>query len=137
MNTTKGNREIAHRKKLLDEISNLADVAIFGTLSETYRTCGHPTCRCKGPGPKHGPHLNVSFRGATGKTSGYYVPAAAQHDIRRGAVERGLRGHHFGRRRAPRVVAREAVFADGAAGSGSGEAVLRGAPTSCLCSQSR
>ena len=84
MKTTKGHREIAHRKKLLDEIANLADVAIFGTPSETYRTCGHPTCRCKGPGPKHGPHLNVSFRGANGKTSGYYVPAAAQQDIRRG-----------------------------------------------------
>ncbi len=84
MKTTKGSRANAHRKKLLREIADLADVAIFGTLSETYRTCGHPTCRCQGAGPKHGPHLNVSFRGANGKTSGYYVPAAAQEDIRRG-----------------------------------------------------
>ncbi len=30
------------RRQLLREIERLAQVAIFGTLSETYRTCGHP-----------------------------------------------------------------------------------------------
>src|SRR2546429_9732291 len=30
----------AQRRKLLSEIERLAEVAIFGTLSETYRTCG-------------------------------------------------------------------------------------------------
>ena len=30
----------AHRRKLLDEIARLAEIAIFGTLSETCRTCG-------------------------------------------------------------------------------------------------
>jgi hypothetical protein len=30
----------AQRRKLLDEIARLAEIAIFGTLSETYRTCG-------------------------------------------------------------------------------------------------
>ena len=84
MKTTKRPRESAQRRKLLREIADLADLAVFGTLSETYRTCGHPTCRCHGPGPKHGPHLHVSFRGTNGKTSGYYVPAAAQQDVRRG-----------------------------------------------------
>jgi hypothetical protein len=49
-------------------------VAIFGTSSETYRTCGHPGCHCHGAGPKHGPHLQVSYRGEQGKTTGYYVP---------------------------------------------------------------
>jgi hypothetical protein len=75
----------AQRRKLLREITEFADLAIFGTLSETYRTCGQPTCRCHGSGPKHGPHLQVSFRGEHGKTTGYYVPTAAQDDIRRGA----------------------------------------------------
>ncbi len=30
----------AQRRKLLGEIERLAEIAIFGTLSETYRTCG-------------------------------------------------------------------------------------------------
>ena len=32
----------AQRRKLLGEIERLAEIAIFGTLSETYRTCGLP-----------------------------------------------------------------------------------------------
>jgi hypothetical protein len=70
---------------LLDEITQLAEVAIFGTLSETYRTCGSAGCRCRGDGPKHGPHLYVSYRG-DGKTTGYYVPQAAQRDVRDGVA---------------------------------------------------
>ena len=72
------------RRKLLDDIERLATVAVFGTLSETYRTCGHAGCRCHGPGPKHGPHLYVSYRGLAGKTTGYYVPQAAHAAVRRG-----------------------------------------------------
>jgi hypothetical protein len=64
----------AQRRKLLDEIERLAEIAIFGTLSETYRTCGRAGCHCQGDGPKHGPHLNVSYCGEKGKTTGYYVP---------------------------------------------------------------
>jgi hypothetical protein len=74
------------RRKLLLEIQRLAEVAIFGTLSTTYRTCGHPGCHCRGPGPKHGPHLNLSYRGESGKTTGYYVPQAAQSATRRGVA---------------------------------------------------
>jgi hypothetical protein len=43
------------RQKLLSEIGRLAEVAIFGALSETYRTCGRPGCHCHTGGPKHGP----------------------------------------------------------------------------------
>lgn len=74
------------RLKLLFEIQRLAEVAIFGTLSTTYRTCGHPGCHCQGSGPKHGPHLNVSYRGEGGKTTGYYVPQAAQRATRQGVT---------------------------------------------------
>ncbi|MBI2861861.1 MAG: hypothetical protein HYX89_03475 [Chloroflexi bacterium] len=74
------------RRKLLREITRFADVAIFGTLSESYRTCGHPGCHCQGEGPKHGPHLHVSYRGHEGKTTGYYVPQAAQQTTREGVV---------------------------------------------------
>lgn len=79
-------RQAERRRKLLIEIQNLAEVAIFGSLSTTYRTCGHPGCRCQGSGPKHGPHLNVSYRGEEGKTTGYYVPQAAQRATRQGVA---------------------------------------------------
>jgi hypothetical protein len=73
------------RSKLVEEIARLAELAIFGSVSETYRTCGNAGCRCHGEGPKHGPHLYVSYRG-DGKTTGYYVPKAAHDDIRRGVA---------------------------------------------------
>ncbi len=72
------------RKRLLDQIEQLAQQAIFGTLSETYRTCGTPGCRCHHGGPKHGPHLYVSYSGPAGKTAGYYVPKAIQPEVRKG-----------------------------------------------------
>jgi len=74
------------RRKLLGEIERLAEIAIFGTLSETYRTCGRAGCHCQGDGPKHGPHLNVSYRGEKGKTTGYYVPKAAEEATREGVA---------------------------------------------------
>jgi len=71
------------RKELLKEIQHLASQAIFGTVSQTYRTCGNPGCRCHHGGPKHGPHLNVSYR-SEGKTTGFHVPLAAQERVRAG-----------------------------------------------------
>jgi len=76
----------ARRRRLRREIARLADVAVFGTLSETYRTCGRPGCHCQQGGPKHGPHLNVSYRGENGKTTGYYVPKGAEEATRHGVV---------------------------------------------------
>ena len=74
------------RNLLLRQIQSDARRAIFGTLAESYRTCGTPGCRCHGPGPKHGPHLYVSYRGEEAKTTGYYVPKAAEKSIREGAL---------------------------------------------------
>jgi len=77
----------AQRRTLLREIARLAEVAVFGTVSETYRTCGRPGCHCQRPGgPKHGPHLNVSYCGATGKTTGYYVLKGAEDATRHGVA---------------------------------------------------
>jgi hypothetical protein len=76
----------AQRRKLLGEIARLAEIAIFGTLSETYRSCGRAGCHCQGDGPKHGPHLNVSYRGEKGKTTGYYVPKRAEEATRQGVA---------------------------------------------------
>jgi hypothetical protein len=76
----------ARRRELLSEIKHLAEVAIFGTLSETYRTCGRAGCHCQQGGPKHGPHLNISYRGEKGKTTGYYVPKGAEEATRQGVA---------------------------------------------------
>ena len=78
--------ESVQRHKLLSEIRRLAEVAVFGTLSETYRTCGRAGCHCQRGGPKHGPHLNVSYRGEKGKTTGYYVPQGAKEATRQGVA---------------------------------------------------
>jgi hypothetical protein len=72
------------RATLVAGIVELAQVAIFGSASETYRTCGNVTCRCHGEGPKHGPHMYVSYKGGAGKTTGYYVPKAAHEQVRDG-----------------------------------------------------
>ena len=71
------------RKALMQGIEELANRAVFGTISETYRTCGNAGCRCH-RGEKHGPHLYVSYRGPDGKTTGYYVPKAAHESLREG-----------------------------------------------------
>lgn len=73
----------AKRRKLLDRIEQLADVALFGTLSETFSKCGNRSCRCHAGGPKHGPYLHVSCWGE-GKTESYHVPKAAHDDVREG-----------------------------------------------------
>lgn len=72
-------------RRLVKQIEELAMVAIFGTASSTYRRCGNAGCRCHKGGPKHGPHIYVSYRDrVAGKTTGYYVPQAAQEEVHRG-----------------------------------------------------
>ena len=82
----KATESSAQRRKLINEIQCLAEVAVFGTLSETYRTCGRAGCHCQRGGPKHGPHLNISYRGQKGKTTGYYVPQGAEKATRQGVA---------------------------------------------------
>ena len=78
------NQPSVPRQELLGQIRQLAQAAIYGSLSETYRRCGNPSCRCHHDGPKHGPHLYISYRGENGKTTGYYVPHHTQTQIRQG-----------------------------------------------------
>lgn len=72
------------REQALARLAHLATQMLIGSLSESYRTCGNPGCRCHGPGPKHGPHLYVSYPGEHGRTSGYYVPRAMEPAVREG-----------------------------------------------------
>jgi hypothetical protein len=77
-------RTVTKRATLLREVQRLGRRMIFGTLSETLRTCGQPSCRCHHGGPKHGPHLQISYRGEAGKTTGAHVPAAIADRVRDG-----------------------------------------------------
>jgi hypothetical protein len=72
------------RKHLIDEIQQLLPNALLGSISETYRRCGNPNCRCHTTGPKHGPHLYISYRGPAKKTTGYYVPETLHASVREG-----------------------------------------------------
>jgi hypothetical protein len=74
------------RAELLRELQRLGRQILFGTLSQTYRRCGQPTCACHHGGAKHGPHLQISYRSETGKTSGYHVPAALHDDVQAGVA---------------------------------------------------
>lgn len=65
------------------ELLTLTSQMLFGTLSERYTTCGKATCRCA-RGERHGPVLQVSYRGVEGKTTGYSVPQARAEAVRTG-----------------------------------------------------
>jgi len=75
---------VRQRDTKLERLLELAPSMLFGSASETYRTCGNPRCRCHGEGPKHGPHMYVNYKGKTGRTTGYYVPVAFQERVRSG-----------------------------------------------------
>lgn len=75
------------KKQRDDKLALLLELApqmLVGTASETYRTCGNPGCRCHSTGPKHGPHMYVSYPGEHGRTTGYYVPVALHEHVRQG-----------------------------------------------------
>ena len=79
-------RHATKRAAFLRELDRLGRRVLFGTVSETYRTCGQPTCACHHGGPKHGPHLQVSYRGEAGKTTGYHVPQGLADTVRDGVA---------------------------------------------------
>jgi len=72
------------RNKTIKRLLELAPQMLFGSSSETYRTCGNPSCRCHSSGPKHGPHLYVNYKGEDGRTTGYYVPQALHQRVQGG-----------------------------------------------------
>ncbi|HEX2481609.1 MAG TPA: DUF6788 family protein [Methylomirabilota bacterium] len=73
------------RAALRRRLHQLAPDIVFGTLAETYRRCGRAGCHCA-DGPKHGPHLSLSFRGPDGRTHAVYVPQALQAAVRAGVA---------------------------------------------------
>jgi len=75
-------KQLEHqRNKAIEKLLELAKAMLIGSASETYRTCGTPTCRCHSTGPKHGPNVYVSYRGESGKSTGYYVPKSLHEEV--------------------------------------------------------
>jgi hypothetical protein len=72
------------RERAIKRLRELAPQILFGSSSQTYRTCGNPNCRCHSSGPKHGPHLYVNYKGEDGRTTGYYVPQVLHERVQRG-----------------------------------------------------
>ena len=73
------------RQRLLEQIVQLARHAIYGTLSESYRTCGNPrspAVTLKAPSTDR--TYTSATAGSMEKTTGYYVPKAAESEVRRG-----------------------------------------------------
>jgi hypothetical protein len=75
----------AQRQRLIDQLVRTAQTMLQGTLSETTRTCGRPSCRCQ-RGQRHGPHTYLTFRTPDGRSSALYVPAAELRRFRQGVA---------------------------------------------------
>jgi hypothetical protein len=56
---------------------------VRGTLVERYLTCGKPSCRCHGTGPRHGPYHYLLTTTAPGKTRTTLVDADQLARVRR------------------------------------------------------
>ena len=72
------------RDKAIKRLLELAPQMLFGSSSQTYRTCGNASCRCHSSGPKHGPHVYVNYKGEDGRTTGYYVPQPLHQRVQDG-----------------------------------------------------
>jgi len=62
------------KDKLIHELDQAAQSMVQGTLSESTRQCGDPSCACAhDPASRHGPHLYFRYN-AEGKVHSVYVP---------------------------------------------------------------
>jgi hypothetical protein len=63
------------KDKRLRELEEAAASMVQGSLSESTRQCGDPSCACAhDPASRHGPHLYFRYRDAD-KVHSVYVPA--------------------------------------------------------------
>lgn len=57
------------------ELEHMASAMVQGSLSESTRQCGDPSCACAhDPAQRHGPHLYFRYK-SEGKVHSVYVPA--------------------------------------------------------------
>lgn len=69
----------------LRRLARLAEVAVPGTLVESWLRCGKPSCAChRDPERLHGPHLYLKYTPRGGRSTGIYVPRSHEKEARRG-----------------------------------------------------
>jgi hypothetical protein len=70
------------KDKLLHELEQAAASMVQGSVSESSRQCGDPSCACAhDPASRHGPHLYFRYR-TEGKVHSVYVPAELGEAVR-------------------------------------------------------
>ena len=70
------------KDKRLREIEAVATSMVQGSLSESTRQCGDPSCACAhDPASRHGPHLYFRYK-SEGKVQSVYVPAELGQSVR-------------------------------------------------------
>lgn len=70
------------KDKLIHELARAAQSMAQGSLSESMRQCGDPSCACAhDPAYRHGPHLYFRYN-AEGKVRAVYVPAEQSEAVR-------------------------------------------------------
>jgi hypothetical protein len=73
---------MSSKDKLIQELEQAAQSMVQGSLSESSRQCGDPSCACAhDPGSRHGPHLYFRYN-AEGKVHSVYVPAQQSEAIK-------------------------------------------------------
>jgi hypothetical protein len=83
------------KEALIQELIQVLQCMVQGSLSEITRQCGDPSCACFGdPARRHGPHLYLKFN-AEGKTHSVYVPPE-QGEAIKSAHEAWLRFQEIG-----------------------------------------
>lgn len=70
------------KDRLLQGLEQAAQSMVQGSLSESTRQCGDPTCACAhDPASRHGPHLYFRYK-ADGKVHSVYVPSELGENVR-------------------------------------------------------
>jgi hypothetical protein len=69
---------MSRKAGFLQELEQAACTMVQGSLSESTRQCGDPSCACAhDPSHRHGPHLYFRYRDR-GKVRSVYVPPEAR-----------------------------------------------------------
>lgn len=70
------------KDKLLHDLEQATTSMVQGSLSESTRQCGDPTCACAhDPAARHGPHLYFRYKD-DGKVHSVYVPTELGEGVR-------------------------------------------------------
>ena len=73
---------MSSKDKLLHQLEQAAASMVQGSLSESTRQCGDPSCACaRDPASRHGPHLYFRYKDE-GKVHSVYVPAQLGESLR-------------------------------------------------------